>query len=81
MEVTKRKEGEGRYGPVYRVLIDGKPTPFTVAKDIPPRFGQRQAWDVIEEGDEMHDLLFTTKSLESALAVIASIVRAARVDA
>ncbi len=74
--VSKRREGDGRYGPMWRVLFNGNDTPFRVTKSIAPKYGQPQTWDVIDGPDEDIDMLFDAKSLEAAMSVLRSIASA-----
>jgi hypothetical protein len=77
MTVTKRREGDGRYGPMWRVLFDGEPTIFRITKSDPPRYGKTQMWDVIDGADEDVDFLFDAKSLEGAIAALEIVGRVA----
>lgn len=68
--ITKKRDGDGLYGPRYRVLINGQHTPFTVEKSIPPKYGHPQLWDVIEGDDSNLGVLFDSHGLDRALGVI-----------
>lgn len=73
LKVTKRREGDGRFGPMWRVLFDGRPTPFRITKSMPPRYRQPQMWDVLSGPDEDFDVMFDAPSLEGALSIVATI--------
>lgn len=75
--ITKKRVGDARYGPLWRIYINGLATPFTVTKSVPPKFGRPQEWDVIDGPDEDLDLLFSAKSLEQAMNVIYRITQVA----
>ena len=70
LRVTKRRGGDGRFGPIWCVYIDGAPTNLTVTRSTPPKYGSIQEWDVLNGTDDDLDLVFSSKSLEGALATI-----------
>ncbi len=74
--VTKRRDGRGYYGPRWRVVIDGKDSPFFIEKSVPPKYRHPQLWDVIE-GEDAESVLFDSTGLDGALRVIETIVLAA----
>jgi hypothetical protein len=73
--VTKRKDGDGKFGPRYRILINGQPTAFCVEKSIPPKYRCPQMWDVIE-GEDPEAVLFDSSGLDRALGTIQAIAEA-----
>lgn len=72
MKITKRKEGEGHFGPRYRVLIDGVATPLYVEKDAPPKYRMPQEWDVVHDAMPNHALV-TSHSLTGALHTLGTL--------
>jgi len=76
MGVTKRKEGRGQFGVIWRVMINGNPSPFTVEKAPPPKYRETQMWDVCCDADDT--FLFDARSLDGALQIIETIVAAAQ---
>lgn len=75
MIIAKRKETRpttvpGRDGPIWRVLVDGKPTTLYVEKSFEkPRYREPQMWDVVRH-DAPYDAVFEAKSLDGALRAL-----------
>lgn len=77
IKITKRKDGAGRYGVMWRIQFNGNDTPLRITKSVPAKYGAQQTFDVIGGEDEDADLLFDSKGLEGAMQAITEIVRAA----
>ena len=76
-DFTKKRESEGRFGPIWRLYVDGKPTPFRVTKSVSPRYREPQQYDVFAGTDEDLGLLFSAKSCEHAVSTVRLIYDAA----
>lgn len=77
--IGKVRDGDGLFGPRWRVTINGAPSVFTIEKSIAPKYRQPQMWDVCE-GDDPHNVLFDSSSLEMALGVFRAIALATGSD-
>lgn len=75
LKITKQKDGRGAYGPMWRVLINDRPSPFYVSQGAPARYREPVEWDVLQGPGDL-SLLFTARSMAGALSAIESIARA-----
>jgi len=75
-KITTTKEGNGRYGAIWRVLVNGQPTSLRVTKSVPPRYRMHQEWDVFAGPDEDLDLLFSAQGLAHAIVIIEAVLEA-----
>lgn len=63
MAVTKKRDGEG-----WRIHINGKPTTLLALKGDPPKWGDVQRWDLVDEADDT--FLFDAKGLGSLVGIL-----------
>jgi hypothetical protein len=61
--VTKTREGEA-----WRILFDGRPTPFLIEKGLAAKWGHNQTYDVVDGDADQY--LFEAKSVGHAMGAI-----------
>lgn len=76
--ITKSRDGNGTFGPRWRIYIDGRRTTLCVERGERPKYREPQTWNVfIAEDDDGRSVeLFECRSLEGALSVIETISEA-----